>query len=176
MILTIVISVIVTIIAFPFILALFIKKEYTIRKDIIINKPVDVVFDYIRYLRNQEQFSKWVMTDPKMKTEFRGTDGQVGFVYAWDSEVKQAGKGEQEIMALIDGKRMDVEVRFEKPMKGVARTPFILESVSASQTRVNWGMHGHSNYPMNVMNPFMDKLLGKDLQESLQNLKSILEK
>ena len=158
------------------VVAMFIKKEYTIKREIVINKPKNVVFDYIRLLKNQEQFSKWVMTDPNMKKNLKGTDGTVGFTYAWDSENKQAGKGEQEIVKIIDGQLLDVEVRFERPFKSTAKTPFTTVAVSENQTKIIWGMDGNSNYPMNLMNPFMDGLLGKDLETSLNMLKNILEK
>jgi uncharacterized protein YndB with AHSA1/START domain len=163
-------------VALFFILALFIKKEYTIKREIIIDKPKKVVFDYIKFLMHQEQFNKWVMTDPTMKKVLKGTDGTVGFTYAWDSENKQAGKGEQEIVKIVDGELLDVEVRFERPFKSTAKTPFKTVAVSENQTKVIWGLDGNSKYPMNVMNPFMDGLLGKDLEISLNTLKSILEK
>ena len=164
------------IVALFLMLGLFIKKEYTIRREIIINKPKNEVFGYIRFLKNQEHFSKWVMTDPNMKKDMKGTDGTVGFTYAWDSENKQAGKGEQEIVKIVDGELLDVEVRFERPFKSTAKTPIKTIAVSENQTKVIWGMEGNSKYPMNVMNPFMDGLLGKDLEISLNTLKSILEK
>ena len=37
-------------------------------------------------------------------------------------------------------------------------------------------MNGKSKYPLNLMNIFMDNMLGKDLETSLHNLKTILEK
>ena len=116
------------------------------------------------------------MTDPNMKKELKGTDGTVGFIYAWDSENKQAGKGEQEIVKIIDGELLDVEVRFERPFKSTAKTSFKTVSVSENQTKVIWGMDGNNKYPMNLMNPIIDKLLGKDLEISLVTLKNILEK
>lgn len=163
-------------VALPLLIALFIQKEYTIRREIVINKSKDEVFAYIKFLKNQDYYSKWVMTDPTMKKDFRGTDGTVGFVYAWDSTNKNAGKGEQEITKVIGGELLDIEVRFKKPFEAIAKTPFTTESLSADQTKVAWGMKGKSSYPMNLMNPFMDNLLGKDLQISLTNLKNILEK
>ncbi len=113
--------------------------------------------------------------DPNMKKDFRGTDGTVGFVYAWDGN-KNAGKGEQEIKNITEGERVDVEVRFEKPFEGIATAPIITEAVSENQTKVKWGMKGKSKYPMNFMNLFMNNMLGKDLETSLTTLKSILEK
>lgn len=167
--------VIVSLVALVFLIALFLKKELIIQRQITINKPKQEVFDYLRFLKNQEQFSKWVMTDPAMKKEFRGIDGTVGSVYGWDSENKQAGKGEQEIIGLMNGEKIDVEIRFEKPFKNTAKTPFTIKEVSDNQTQVTWGMISQNKYPMNIINSFMAGLLGKDLEISLNNLKTVLE-
>ena len=172
----IIILIIAAIIAIPFILALFTKKNYSIERNIVINRPKHIVFDYIKYLKNQDHYSKWVMIDPTKKKSFRGTDGTVGFVYAWDGN-KQAGKGEQEIIKINEGERMDVEIRFERPFAAIAQAPFIVEELSDNETRLKWGMSSTMNYPMNIILLFMDadKLLGKDLQTSLTTLKGILE-
>jgi hypothetical protein len=174
--LLIILAIIAIIIAIPLITALFIRKEYTIEREITIAKPKQEVFNYVRYLKNQDNYNKWVMIDPNMKKDFKGTDGTVGFVYAWDSNDKSAGKGEQEIKKIIEGERIDVEIRFEKPFEGVAVAPIRTESLSGDQAKVRWGMTGRSKYPMNLMNLFMDNMLGKDLEASLVTLKGILEK
>jgi len=171
-----IVFVLVGLIVLFFVAALFMPKEYTVKREIVISQPKKVVFDYIKLLKNQEQFNKWVMIDPHMQKELRGTDGTVGFTYAWDSQNKQAGKGEQEIVKIIDGDLLDVEVRFERPFKSTAKTPFKTVAVSVNQTKVIWGLDGNSNYPLNAMNPFMNNLLGKDLEISLNTLKNILEK
>jgi hypothetical protein len=44
-----------------------------------------VVYDYVKYLKNQNDYSVWAKIDPGMKTEFRGKDGTVGFVSENDS-------------------------------------------------------------------------------------------
>jgi hypothetical protein len=174
-VLKMILLVIALIIAIPLILALFINKEYTVQRDITINKSNAVVYDYVKYLKNQEQYSKWVMTDPAMRKQLTGTDGNVGFVYAWDSDNKQAGKGEQEITQLVDGREVDTQVRFEKPMEGIAEIKMLTEPINESQTKVSWGMKGSNKYPMNFMNLFIGNMLGKDLDVSLNNLKTILE-
>jgi hypothetical protein len=162
-------------IAILLVAALFIKKDYAVEREITINKPKQEVFDYVKHLKNQDNYSKWVRMDPNMKKDFRGTDGTVGFVYAWDGN-KDAGKGEQEIKSITEGEKLDVEVRFEKPFEGIAYAPITTETVSENQTKVKWGMKGKNKWPMNFMNPFMDKMLGKDLETSLTALKGILEK
>jgi len=164
------------IVALLLLIGLFISNEYSIKRETTINKSGKEVYDYIKFQRNQENYSKWVMADPAMKKEFKGTDGSIGFVYAWDSENKNVGKGEQEIIQLVEGERVDAEIRFIKPFEGVAKTSMIIEPVSENQVKVVWIMNGRNNYPMNLMIPFIDGLLGKDLELSLTNLKNILEK
>ena len=168
---------VISLIALLLIVALFLKKEYNIQREIIINKPLKEVFDYLKHIKNQDYFGKWVMTDPGMKKDFRGADGTVGFVYAWDSTNKNAGAGEQEIIQIDEGKKIDIEVRFIRPFAGVAYTPFYTEPISADQTKVIWGIKNIMKYPMNLMVLFMnmEKMLGADIEISLVNLKTILE-
>ncbi len=164
-------------IALLFLVAIFTKKDYSIHREIRIKRSSKEVYDYLKILKNQEKFSKWVMTDPAMKTTLTGTDGTVGFVYAWEGN-KKAGKGEQEIKHLIEDSLVDVEVRFKKPFKGIAKTPFKIEEISGKECKVIWGMTSRMNYPMNTMLLFinMNKVLGKEMEASLINLKKILEK
>jgi uncharacterized protein YndB with AHSA1/START domain len=158
-------------------IALFSKKNYSISRSIVIEKPTPLVFDYIKNIKNQDQFSKWVMTDPLMAKNYTGTDGTEGFIYQWDSKNKQAGAGEQEIKRIVPNQHLDLEVRFLRPFKAVAKTPFSTESISENQTKVTWGMHSTMPYPLNALLLFMnmEKLLGKDMDVSLQNLKVIME-
>ncbi|HEX8357588.1 MAG TPA: polyketide cyclase, partial [Segetibacter sp.] len=79
------------------------------------------------------------------------------------------------IKSIKEGERVDVEIRFERPMEGVNHAPIITESVGNNQTKVRWGMTGKSPYPLNFVNLFIDGMLGKDLEKSLVDLKGILE-
>jgi uncharacterized protein YndB with AHSA1/START domain len=166
---------VIAVIAIVLMAALFVKKEYTVEREITINKPKEHVFHYVRHLKNQDNYSKWVMADPNMKKEFKGTDGTVGFIYAWNGN-EDVGEGEEEIKNINEGERVDVEVRFKRPMESVASAPIITESISANQTKVKWAMQGRSSYPFNFMNLFLDGMLGKDMETSLNTLKGILEK
>jgi hypothetical protein len=113
-----------------------------------------------------------------MKTEFRGTDGTVGFVSAWDSDNKKAGRGEQEITGIDEGNRIDYVIRFYEPMKSTDNAFMSFENVNDSVTNVKWGFYGKLKYPMNLSLLFMDMdaMLGKDLEGGLSNLKTLLEK
>jgi uncharacterized protein YndB with AHSA1/START domain len=168
--------VIAGIIVLALVVALFVNKEYSVKREITINKPSQEVFDYVKFVKNQEHYNKWVMMDPGMKKDYKGADGTVGFVYAWDSKEDDVGKGEEEIKLLEEGKKVNLEVRFIRPFEGLAVTEMTTEAVSPTQTKVSWGMSGQSAYPMNLMNTVIDGMLGADLEESLKTLKGILEK
>jgi len=168
--------IILIILAIPLVVALFVKKTYSIEREIMIARPPHVVFNYIKYLRNQDKFSKWATMDPNMKKEYRGTDGTPGFVSAWDSQDKNVGKGEQEIKTVIEGKRIEFEIRFIKPFAAVAKAYMTTDQMSRNETIVNWGFDSQMNYPMNLMLLFnMKKMIGNDLAIGLANLKNQLE-
>ncbi|MFV5700130.1 SRPBCC family protein [Flavobacterium sp. ZT3R17] len=166
------------IIALALIVALFLPKNYAVEREITINQPKDSVFNYIKYVKNQDNFSVWNRKDPKMIKTFSGTDGTIGFVYSWNSQDKNVGVGEQEIKKIIEGERIDFEIRFKVPFESTDNAYIITEAISPNQTKVKWGFDGKMPYPMNLMLAFMnmDKILGKDLQDGLNNLKVVLEK
>lgn len=174
--LLIILSVVAALVVLLLIASLIIKKEYALERTIAISKPRHEVFDYLRWLRNHKNFVKWSKMDPAMRQTFNGNDGAVGFVSAWESDNKNVGKGEQEIKKIAEGERIDYELRFEKPFKGTAYAYIITTPVSTGETKVSWGMEGSSPRPMNVMSAMMRKMLERDLDVSLNDLKSLLEK
>ena len=163
------------IIALLLIIALFIKREHYVKREIVINAPRQKVFDYVKLLSNQDKFNKHAMTGPDRKREYKGTDGTVGFIYAWSGN-KKAGEGEKEIKNIIEGKRIETEIRFVKPMAATACIIMETESLSDNQTKVSWSNGGTLKYPLNIMIPMMEKMLPKEMDGSLSNLKNILEK
>ena len=176
--LKIIVLIVIGIIALILIIALFVKKDYEIEREIVINQPKQVVFNYVKFLKNQDNYSKWNMTDPNSKREYKGEDGTIGFFTSWDSENKSVGKGEQTISNIVDGERIDFDLHFIKPFDGLAKSYLVTESISENQTKLKWGFKSAMPYPMNVMRLVMnmEKMLGDDLQIGLGNLKVILEK
>jgi uncharacterized protein YndB with AHSA1/START domain len=174
-ILTIVLLVIAAIVVIILIAALIISKHYTIQRSVRISAPAPKVFEYIRHIKNQDHYNKWVMTDPAMQKIFKGTDGTVGFVYGWNGN-KKAGEGEQEIVAVNEGSEVVTEVRFVRPFPGLSRLQMITTPVSDSQTNVDFITSSRMPFPMNVMVPMVSKMLGRDMDVSLRNLKAIMER
>lgn len=171
--------IILCIVAIPFVLALFKSNEFKLERDVTINKPKQQVFDYVKNIKNQDNFAVWMSLDPNMKKQYTGTDGTVGFVSEWDSNHKQVGAGRQTITSIKDGERVDMKLEFLKPWKNVSDAYFTTNALADNQTKVTWGYYnGTIKYPMKVMMVFMNmkNMIGKDFDKGLANLKGVMEK
>ena len=169
--------IVLVIVAIPLVLASRKPDSFEVKRVITIAKPRHFVFDYIGLMKNQDNYSVWMMLDPAMVKTFTGVDGEIGFESHWVSKNKKVGEGKQRIIAIEKGKRMDFEIQFIKPWENKANAFMQLEELAANATRVTWAFTGQANFGMKVMHVFMnmDKMLGKDLERGLSNLKRILE-
>ena len=111
-----------------------------------------------------------------MKKSFTGTDGEVGCISHWAGN-KDVGEGEQEITKIIDGERIEGELRFFKPWKSRSNCYLNVDDGTDGKTKVTWGFSGKNKFPMSIMMLFMsmDKMVGKDFEEGLANLKTQME-
>ena len=55
------------IVAVPLIAALFLDKTYHVEREVVISRPKDEVFAYVKLLKNQDNYSRWALMDPAMK-------------------------------------------------------------------------------------------------------------
>jgi len=171
-----ILAVIGGIIGLLLIIALLTKKEFTLEKQVTINRSKQDVYNYLKLIKNQEKYSVWVMKDPNIKIDYTGIDGTVGFTSSWESNDKNVGIGEQEITKLKDGESMEVEIRFKKPFEATNFASTTLTNMGDVQTKLTQVFYGKSKFPMNLMNLLMDKMVGGDMQRNLENLKNNLEK
>ena len=148
-----------------------------VEREVTINRPKEAVFDYVKHLKHQDTWGPWAKKDPNMKKEFRGNDGYVGFVSAWKSENGELGSGEQEIKKIVEGERVDTELRFNEPFESKSDAYMITEATGPTTTKVKWGFATTFPRPMNVMLLVvdMDQMMGKDFEEGLSSLKAIME-
>ena len=169
---------ILALVAAILIVGVFAPKKFHIERSVEVSLPKDSVYQYLKYLKNQDQFSVWARKDPKMKKTYTGTDGIVGFVSAWESKDNNVGTGSMELVKLTPGERIDMHLRFKVPFENEDDAFFETSSINANKTRVIWGFDGSSPYPWNALSYLlkMDEMIGKDLEGGLKKLKSVLEK
>ena len=149
------------------------KKDMIITSEVVIDRPKYEVFQYVKLLRNQEQYSKWIMSDPNIKMTYTGTDGTVGFIAAWQSKSK-SGNGRQQIIKVEEGIAYEAELRFRDHHNTThARTS--VEAIADNKTKVITTLSSTPTFPMNVMSSMIKMMIQKDMNENAANLKRVLE-
>lgn len=168
--------VLVGIVALVVLLALIAPKTYHVSRSVIIEKPRSEVFIYLRSLKNMDDWSPWAKKDPNMEKKITGIDGEVGAISYWNGN-KEVGEGEQEITKIVPEERIESELRFLKPFASTSDAYLQIDEVDATNSKVTWGFSGKNKFPMSIMMLFMsmDKMVGKDFESGLSDLKSKLQ-
>jgi hypothetical protein len=112
--------------------------------------------------------------DPNLGKTYSGPANGVGAAYAWVG--KKAGSGRMEITQSTPASKIVIKLDFSKPMTAHNTAEFTLEPQDGV-TKVTWAMHGPNTFMSKVMGLFfsMDKLVGPQFEEGLENLKRISE-
>src|SRR5690554_6150042 len=72
------------IVVIPLIIAFLVPKSFKSERSIQIDQPRQQVFEYVRFVRNQDHFGVWQLSDPNLSYTEEGVDGTVGYTYTWD--------------------------------------------------------------------------------------------
>lgn len=152
-------------------------KDFKVEREIVIGLPRSEVFAYLKPLSNFRHWNPFLRKDPHARISMRGSDGEVGTVASWEGN-RALGSGEQEITRIVDGERVEFELRFKTPFQETNRGYFSAEDAGESLTRVRWGMTGKSAFPRNVIGLFLncDRMIEREFDLGLHQLKSVLEK
>jgi hypothetical protein len=173
----IVLYILFALIALILLLGLVAPKNYEVNRSIVVNKSLPEVFQYLKFIKNQDYWSPWKKKDPNMRQESLGVDGEVGFIAKWEGN-KYVGSGEQEIRHIEHNDRIESQLRFFKPWKSVSDAYIKVTEVDSHQTNITWGFTGKNPIPFNIFILFFnfEKTVGKDFEDGLASLKEILEK
>lgn len=149
---------------------------FRIQRATRIKVPPEKIFPFINDLRRWNAWSPWEKMDPALKRTYSGAESGRGAVYAWEGNNK-VGQGRMEITESAPSSKITMKLDFIKPFEAHNFAEFTLESKD-DLTNVTWAMYGPSLYFGKVMGLFfsMDKMVGKDFETGLANLKAAAEK
>lgn len=169
-----VLYIILIIIAIGLIASGVMPKKMNVQSEVIIAKPQQEVFDFVKMLDNQKYYSKWVMADPNVKITMTGVDGEVGAISSWESDYEDVGIGAQEIISIDPGKKIEYELRFKKPFEATDTAYTIIEAIDSTHTKVINGFRSKMPFPMNIMLPMVKKMLQEDMDGNMKRLDSVI--
>jgi len=162
-------------IAVVLILAATKPGSFSVRRTATMNAPAEKIFALISDFHQWGAWSPWETRDPGMKRSFEGVARGKGAVYAWDGN-KNVGSGRMEILEAATPSKITIKLDFFKPFEGHNTAEFTMLP-QGSATEVNWVMYGPASFMSKVMQVFMslDRMIGKDFEAGLANLKKRVE-
>jgi uncharacterized protein YndB with AHSA1/START domain len=150
------------------------SPEFKAVRSTSINAPPDKVYALIADPREWKRWSVWNRRDPAMAITYSGPPAGAGAAWEWKS--KSQGDGKMTFTAAEPGKRVAYDLYF--PDFGTTSGGDLLLAPDGSATRVTWTMNGNmgSNPLFRWIALFGDKMVGKDFEGGLANLKVLAEK
>jgi uncharacterized protein YndB with AHSA1/START domain len=165
-------------IAIVLVLASTKPATFSIQRSAVMQAPAETIFPLINDYHQWTKWSPWENKDPALKRSYSGAESGKGAVYAWDGN-KNVGSGRMEILDASSPSKITIKLDFFKPFEAhnTAEFTFVPER-DAAATNVIWVMRGPSSFMSKVMQVFMDfdKMIGRDFETGLANLKALSEK
>ena len=159
------------------IFGIVLPKNFTIENSVTVNETRFVVFNKIRLLKSHKDWNPWTKKDPSIIYEYKGIDGAEGFITHWEGN-NEVGEGEQQIKKIIEGERIDYDIRLKSPRKTIYSSSLTTTEDGDLKTKLTWRMNVNVNFPYNVIFKILKKQekLEYDFQEGTNVLKAIIEK
>ena len=165
-------------VAIAAILVIAATKPGTLRvqRAIRIKAPPDVIFPLISDFHQWLKWSPYENKDPAMKRTYEGAERGKGAVYAWNGD-KNVGSGRMEILESTAPSKIVIKLDFFTPFEGHNTAEFTMLP-QGDATHVTWLMHGPANFMSRLIQVFMnlDRMIGRDFEVGLANLKTLTEK
>jgi uncharacterized protein YndB with AHSA1/START domain len=149
---------------------------FSIERSAVINAPAEKIFSVLNDFHQWGGWSPWENKDPDMKRTYGGPERGKGAVYGWEGD-KNVGTGRMEILEANTPSKLVIKLDFFKPFEAHNTAEFTMLP-QGNATSVHWVMHGPATFMSKVMTVFVnfDKMVGKDFEQGLANLKKLTEK
>jgi hypothetical protein len=179
-IIAIIAAVLAIAIAIVLILAATKPNTFRVQRATTVKAPPEKIFPLINDFRQWGTWSPYENKDPAVKRSYSGAASGKGAVYAWDGN-KNVGSGRMEILDTSAPSKIVIKLDFFTPFEGHNTAEFtMLPQGDATNvtTNVTWLMHGPSPFMGKIMHVFinMDRMVGKDFEIGLANLKKLTER
>jgi uncharacterized protein YndB with AHSA1/START domain len=163
-------------IAIVLILAATRPDTFRIERSATINAPAERIFAVLSDFHQWTGWSPWEHKDPALKRSYSGAERGKGAIYGWEGN-KDVGTGRMEILEANAPSRLAIKLDFFKPFEAHNTAEFTMLPQGGA-TNVRWVMHGPATFISKVMQVFinLDKMVGKDFETGLANLKRLTEK
>ena len=153
---------------------LLLTSKFSVSRNVQVAATPEKIYALVADPREWKKWSVWNQRDPAMSIEYSGPPSGAGAAWAWSS--KTEGDGKMTFTEVDAGKRVVYDLYF--PDFGTTSTGELRFEPNGGGTTVTWVMNGDmgKNPLFHWMALFADKMVGKDFEGGLSNLKSVAEK
>ncbi len=144
--------------------------DYEVSRSEIINVKRELVYATVSDLKTWPEWGIWFQKDSTTTTWGDQTQG-AGASYSWDSN---SGSGTQSIVDVTENEELKTHINFNCKWcdsDGYWR----FEEVKGGKTKVTWSFAGSFPFFFRIFEMGMEKRVGPDFEQSLANLKEMLE-
>lgn len=149
--------------------------QFRIERRTRINATADRIYPLLIDFHEWRKWSPWERLDPNLVRRHSGAAVGQGAIYEWEGN-KKVGQGRMEIRKVVPPSNVVITIDFIEPWSAHNTAEFTLTPASHA-TDVAWAMYGPNLFMTKLMGIFvsMDKLIGKDFEQGLANLKAAAE-
>ncbi len=140
-----------------------------------IEAPPAKLFPLVNDLRAMNTWNPYALREPNGTASYRGPTSGPGAAH--DFATSKSGTGTIEILESAPPAKVVMRLQMLKPFKADNKVEFTLEP-KGTGTDVTWAMSGRQPLLSKAMTLFIDcdKMVGRDFEEGLRNLKGIAER
>ena len=162
-------------VAIVLILAATKPDTFSVQRATSVKASAEKIFPLINDFHQWGTWSPYEARDPTMKRSYSGSANGVGAIYGWDGN-KNIGSGRMEILDAAAPAKIVIKLDFFKPFEAHNTAEFTMLP-QGDATNVTWVMHGPASFISKLMQVFMniDRMVGKDFEIGLANLKRLTE-
>lgn len=148
---------------------------FRLERSASINAAPEVIFSHLHDFRSWGAWSPWEKLDPALQRSYRGAAIGAGAIYEWKGN-SDVGAGRMEIVESVPSSKLNLKLDFIAPFEAHNLTEFTL-TPAGEATKITWAMTGPNPFLSKLFSLFfdMDKVVGKDFETGLANLKSVAE-
>jgi hypothetical protein len=149
---------------------------FEVARSTTVQASPEKIFPYLEDFHLWSAWSPWEKLDPGLKRSFSGAASGAGAAYAWEGD-RSVGSGRMQVTAARPSSSIDIQIDFIAPFEAHNTAAFTL-APQGDATAVTWTMQGPMPFMSKVMGVFfsMDRMIGKDFEAGLANLKAAAEK
>lgn len=153
---------------------MFQDQNVSVSRSIVVNAPVDNVFDQFNDINKRLAWSPWEAQDSTMVSTLGEITKGVGAGYSWTSE--ESGNGKLWYTEVVPNQLIETALQFGGPEDEPSRGLVIFKEAEDG-VQVTWEVHmDMGNNPlMRIMGRYMDDIVGTTFENGLASMKDIAE-